>query len=320
MKIVKSALLPEGAKLGVNLTVLGVIDGGAKEPVYIVWHQGLWCPLACKVFPSQESAEREAAVLSEFAHPFIVRNFGIERPGCLLMPFLEGRTLADIIDHAPRRRLAISDALRVALHVGSALIHIHDQGYLHLDIKPGNIIVTPGGRPILFDFGTARQQRSKRPSAITGTNSYIAPEECALGDTGPAADVFSLGVTLYEMMTGEMPFGQDRKAIPFPQLTRVPDPLANHRKGVPEHLENLIFACLERNPDFRPTLSEILPALNGFITAGPAMWPDSFDPSSGTKKRTRSQALKSAARAPRKSAPVERPHGLRLVHQASIAT
>lgn len=292
MKLDKGMLLRQGDRIGVNLIVLDVIDDGAKEPIYIVWHQGQWCPLACKMFPSHEGAMREAAILTEFSHPFIVRIFGVERPGCLLMPFLEGRTLAQIIDDAPRNRLSVSDALRVAIHIGSALLHIHERGFLHLDIKPGNIIVTPGGRPVLFDFGTARRLEAPRPSEVTGTNAYIAPEECHLGETGPAADVFSLAVTLFEMLTGEMPFGRDDKTGPFPQTIREPTPPRIHRKSIPEELENLIVACLERNPDYRPTLQEILPALNSFITHGPSMWPIDFDPARGkfiSKRRPRNR-------------------------------
>lgn len=143
---------------------------------------------------------------------------------------------------------------------------------------------------MLFDFGTARSLADIRPAEITGTNPYIAPEECHLRDTGIPADVFSLGVTIYEMLTGELPFGKDSSSEPFPQISRSAIALSNFRKGIPEEIENVIFACLERNPDFRPALPEILPVLNRFITRGPAMWPDGFDPKTGklgqSKRRT----------------------------------
>lgn len=276
----KSARQP-GSRLGQHLTVMGVIDPGAKEPVYLVWHRSRWCPLACKVFPSVAEAESEATLLREFSHPYILRALGVEHPGCLLMPYLEGSTLSSLIDTAPRRWLGVSDAIRVALHIGAALIHIHERGYLHLDIKPDNVIVGSDGRPVLFDFGTARKIRSPRPSRPIGTNAYIAPEECRLGKAGPAADVFSLGVTLYEMLTGDLPFGKSGGNT-FRQLKAEAFDMAKFRSGVPAQLEQLVFACLEKDPDFRPELPDLMVSLNTFISRGPGMWPETFDPMRGT--------------------------------------
>ena len=111
----KVTLAKTGSMLGSHLTVLGVIDGGGVEPVYIVWNHQSWCPMACKVMQSYENAQHEAEVLREFAHPNIVRVFDVVQPGYLLMPFIEGPLLSNMIDHAPKRRLTISNALRVAI-------------------------------------------------------------------------------------------------------------------------------------------------------------------------------------------------------------
>ena len=282
------SLAKTGSMLGSHLTVLGLIDGGGCEPVYIVWNHKSWCPMACKVMQSYENAQHEAEVLREFAHPNIVRVFEVLLPGYLLMPFLEGPLLSSMIDHAPKRRLTISNALRVAIHMGAAINHVHARGFLHLDVKPDNVIVAAGGHPVLFDFGTARRIGAPRPQKVIGTNSYIAPEECLLGNTGPSADVFSLGVTLYEMLTGEIPFGKGTAKAPFPQLKLDPKPLRDYRPSSPRALENLIFACLERSPEFRPELFELLPALNNMIESGPRMWPEGFKPERpGEKQRAR---------------------------------
>ncbi len=289
-KVAQVHLAKIGSMLGSHLTVLGVIDGGGCEPVYIVWNHQSWCPMACKVMQSFENAEHEAEVLREFSHPNIVRVFDVVRPGYLLMPFLEGPLLSHMIDHAPKRRLAVSNALRVAIHMGAAINHVHARGFLHLDVKPDNVIVAAGGHPVLFDFGTARRIGAPRCKKVIGTNSYIAPEECVLGDTGPSADVFSLGVSLYEMLTGEIPFGKGTAKAPFPQLKLDPTPLRNYRPSVSRTIENLIFACLERNPEFRPDLAELLPALNNMIESGPRMWPDFFKPDKVKQKRSEPQA------------------------------
>jgi eukaryotic-like serine/threonine-protein kinase len=282
----KKAVAEVGAKIAPGLTVLGHIDIGGDEPVYIVWNHVAWCPMACKVMRSARRARDEAAVLKAMAHPYIVRLLDVVPPGLLLMPFLEGQRLCDVIDEhkSQKKHLAISDCLRIAIHVGSALSHVHAKGYLHLDIKPDNVMISPGGRPILFDFGTARSVLAKRPDTVCGTNAYIAPEECALSDVGPAADIFSLGVMLYEMLTGALPFGKRDVGGTFPQLIKEPAAMRSQRASISAELENLVFACLSRNPEFRPPLSEILPHMNRLITRGPRMWPDTFQPERTIRK------------------------------------
>lgn len=281
----KRVPLNPGTRLGDVLTVLSAIDPGSVEPVYMVWHHQAWCPMACKVMSSLDRALREAEKLKALAHPSIVRLLDLREPGLLLMPFLEGPRLSDMIGTAPRKCLAVSDALRVAIYIGSALGHVHARGMIHLDIKPDNVIVAAGGRPVLFDFGTARRFTDPRPGSPSGTDPYIAPEECLLETAGPAADVFSLGVTLYEMLTGTLPFGKGTAKAPFPQLTRRAASLRRQRRSIPPRLENLVFACLEARAEFRPELPELLPQLNDLISTGPRMWPEGFDPAVDARGR-----------------------------------
>lgn len=267
-----------GARLSPELTVLGIIDGGSIDPVYIVWNKRAWCPMACKVFTSSVRAKREADVLSSLSHPNIVRLLDLEAPVHLLMPFLEGPTLANLIRNAPLCRLGTDDALRIAIHIGAALIHVHDCGYLHMDVKPSNVIIARGGTPILFDFGTARVSAAARPNEIIGTDAYLAPEEARQEPAGSAADVFSFGVTLFEMLTGHLPFQKRSKLKPFPQIDSSPRRLQALRRGLPPALISIVGACLSRDPDARPTLPELLPELNRLIRKGPPMWPATFDP------------------------------------------
>jgi serine/threonine-protein kinase len=225
-----------------------------------------------------ERAEREAGVVSAMSHPFIVRVLGTMKPQFLLMPFLEGPSLADLIHNDKGKTFAVSDALRVAIHIGSALKHVHGRGYVHHDVKPDNVIVTPGGRPMLFDFGSARKFGTPRPKHVTGTDAYISPEEALLGDPGPPADVFALGVILYEMLSGAMPFPKGTKANPFPQVSAKPTPLRSRRKSVPRRVEDVVHACLAKEAAERPELKDLIVGLNALITSGPRMWPDGFEP------------------------------------------
>lgn len=193
------------------------------------------------------------------------------------MEYLEGPSLHHLAKVRPNRRLPINDALRIGIYVGAALSHVHDRGLLHLDVKPGNIVVVRG-RPILCDFGIARWRRDPRPSRVGGTEDYIAPEECQLEEITPAADIFGLGVTLYEILTGHLPFPDRGDAEDYPQVLQSPSSIRQHRRDVRIGLERLILSCLSREPTARPNLAALLPALHGYITGGPRMWPANFHP------------------------------------------
>jgi serine/threonine protein kinase len=270
--------LPPGTRLGEDLTILGDVDTSGREPVYIVWHHKAWCPMACKVFTRLEKAEFEAQILSGLAHPNIVRCLGVAPPTCLLMEFLEGPTLHALVRSRAQKRLGIDDTLRVAVHLGAALHHVHRDALVHLDIKPANVIVAHG-RPVLFDFGIARRLSEVRPDKVTGTEPYISPEECLRGAVTPAADVFGLGVTIYELLSGHMPWREGTDEEPYPQILEPPTPLRVHRLGVSKRLETIIMKCLERNPADRPSLENLLPEIHDMIRKGPRMWPADFRPS-----------------------------------------
>lgn len=267
-----------GDRIGEHLSVLGVVsDTRGRHPVYIVWDHRSWCPAALKVFRNTRDARREAEVLQSMAHPNIARSLGVYEPAMLLLEFLEGETLDAAMSARPEGRLTTPDAIRSAVYIGAALEHAHGRGWLHLDVKPANVILT-GGRPVLFDFGTARRLDGPKRSAPVGTDAYIAPEECAGEPVSPASDVFGLGVTLHELLTGEMPFPKPSRARPYPQLTESPRPLREQRPGVSVHLERLILSCLAREPEARPPLAALMPELHAQLRSGPRIWPRELEP------------------------------------------
>jgi eukaryotic-like serine/threonine-protein kinase len=272
-----------GARLGSNLTVLGIVDDRGPESIYLVWHHKSWCPMLCKVLRSEKAAQREADILKALAHPNIVRCFGVEGSAHLLLEYLEGPSLHQLLKSQPKRRLDISDALRISIYIGSALSHLHDRGFLHLDVKPSNIVVVRG-RPVLCDFDIARYQSASRPMSRRGTEGYVAPEECLLEKITPAADIFGLGVTIYELLTGHMPYPERGKDEPFPQVLQSPTSLRQYRMAVPVGLEKLVKRCLSRDPKARPNLATLLPKLHRYISRGPRMWPPRFHPEMWGKK------------------------------------
>ena len=264
--------LAPGERVAPHLTVVGAIDTGGRDPVYIVWHGRSWCAMCCKLFRDPAQARWEAGALARVAHPGLVRLLEDGAPDYVLTEFLEGPCLDRLLDRRPRHRLATGDALRVAVHLGAALAHLHERGLVHLDLKPANVIVT-GRRPVLFDLGSARPLDGRPLGRPQGTDAYMSPEQATGGIPTPASDVWGLGVTLFEMLTGRLPFAHGTEAAPFPQLTEAPLPLRSLRTRAPEGLDQLVGRCLARDPAARPALAELLPALNGLIEAGPRMWP-----------------------------------------------
>jgi len=273
-----------GTRLGSDLTVLGIVDDRGEEPVYLVWHHKSWCPMLCKVLQSKEAAQREADILLALGHPNIVRCFGVDGSTRLLMEYLEGPSLHQLMKSRRKRRLGVHDALRISIYIGAALSHVHDRGLLHLDVKPSNIVVVKG-RPMLCDFGIARWQAAPRPSGVRGTEGYVAPEECRLEEITPAADIFGLGVTLYELLTGNMPFPEKGDAEPNPQISQAPSSVRRHRPAVAAGLEKLVLSCLARDPKARPDLAALLPSLHRYIGSGPRLWPRGFHPEIQPNKR-----------------------------------
>lgn len=268
-----------GGKIGPDHTILAVVDKApGRHPILIVWDHRSWCPVACKVFASPEKARTEAEVLSALYHPNIVRLFGTAGDTDLFIEFVDGRTLSDLLDLSADGRFRVSDALRIAIHVGGALEHLHGKGFVHLDLAPSNVILRRDGRPVLIDFGAARRYGGGRPPRPVGTDAYMAPEECLLEPVSPAADVFSLGALLYELLTGELPFARGTPRNPFPQTGHEPVSARRLRPTLPKALHDLLHACLARRPEARPSLPVLLPALHEFIRTGPRMWPAGFQP------------------------------------------
>ena len=193
---------------------------------------------------------REARAASALDHPNIctLYEIGEAEDGRLFlaMTFCEGETLARRIERGP---LPLAAAVELAAQVAAGLEAAHEKGIVHRDIKPGNLIVTPGGRLKIVDFGIARradQTQLTNAGTALGTTVYMSPEQLRGEEVDRRTDLWSLGVVLYEMVTGEIPFDGSEAEVVAGILQRAPRPLGALRPGVPEALERIVARALAK--------------------------------------------------------------------------
>ncbi|MBK5295278.1 MAG: serine/threonine protein kinase, partial [Acidobacteriia bacterium] len=193
---------------------------------------------------------QEAQTAAGLSHPNICMIHEVnQEPPFLAMEFLEGQTLKEKIDERP---LPLEEALEIATQAAQGLRAAHARGVTHRDIKPANLMVTTEGVVKLMDFGLARLSDSSRlteTGMVMGTPAYMSPEQ-ARGETADArSDLWSLGVLLYEMVTGRRPFrGEGEAATVHAVLHTEPEPLTALRTGVPLELDRLTAKCLAKEP------------------------------------------------------------------------
>ncbi|MBD3852559.1 MAG: protein kinase, partial [Acidobacteria bacterium] len=170
----------------------------------------------------------------------------------LVMARYEGETLKDRIERGP---LPLSDALDITRQVAEGLTKAHERDIVHRDIKPANIFITEDGVVKILDFGLAKlagQTLLTKTGTTLGTAGYMSPEQARGDETDQRTDLWCLGVVLYEMMTGQLPFkGDHEQAIVYAILNQDPEPVTGLRTGVPLTLEQLIGRCLEKEPGAR---------------------------------------------------------------------
>jgi serine/threonine-protein kinase len=196
--------------------------------------------------PFQQRFKEEARAAANLTHPNIVtvHDFGFDKDRLfIVMEYVPGTDLKAIIrEHAP---LPITQASRLFIQACAGIGYAHRAGLVHCDIKPHNILVTPDYRVKVTDFGIARAMASVKPEertkAIWGSPAYFSPEQAAGRAPSPASDVYSLGIVLYEMVTGELPF-QEATPQDLALLHRYEDPPS------PRHI----------NPEISPALEEII--------------------------------------------------------------
>jgi serine/threonine protein kinase len=205
----------------------------------------------------------EGRLLTELKHPHLVRGYEVfTDPPAVVLETLTGATLAALLDDGP---LGVPDTALLGLQLVSVLGYLHRQGWLHLDVKPSNIVVEQG-RATLIDLSLVGRPGSGRAGA--GTRGYLAPEQAVGENLSAATDVWGLAVTLVEALTGEMPHGDEATWDSRRRLRlihrRAPERLGP-LDGVPSSYDELLRAALERDPANRPTLEEVKRVLTPLV-------------------------------------------------------
>ncbi|HEX6130701.1 MAG TPA: serine/threonine-protein kinase [Actinomycetota bacterium] len=273
--------LAEGETIGNGLTALRHLGTSNTHEVYLAWDEERYTPLAAKLLlphrvedaRARADLRAEGELLRALDHPVLPRCFRIdvdgERPH-IGIEYVDGPRLSTVIRR--QARLAVEQAVPLLQQVSAALHYLAGRGLVHLDVKPKNVIMSPP--PRLIDLSVARTigdaRRTTRP---IGTDPYMAPEQTGTGlahEIGPETDVWGLGVSLYESLTGTRPFPPgDPGGTPeerFPQLRAEP---ADLPKDVPADLADLIHATLRKRPQDRPTAREVADALDPVIEHAP---------------------------------------------------
>jgi eukaryotic-like serine/threonine-protein kinase len=211
--------------------------------------------------------EREGRLLRDLSHPNILRGYEVIRGPvpAIVTETLRGQTLSHLLDNS--QRLTAAEAAVLGLQLSSAVAYLHDYGYLHLELKPSNIVVDCG-RANVVDLSIARKPGRGIPGL--GTWQYLAPEQALGRRLDAAADVWGVGAVLFEVLTGRPPFEEsdDPSAEKeYPQL-EAPAPKIRTLRRLPSPLADAVDACLDPDPARRPTIAELVAALERVPGAG----------------------------------------------------
>jgi serine/threonine protein kinase len=253
-----------GEPIDAGRVALERLGGGERYEAYVCWDERLHATIVAKLLRphlvedprARTMIAAEAEALDRLQHPGIVRAFGAVLEGPrphLVLEHLEGPRLSTLV-----RRfgpLAPEQLVPLATRVAAPLAYLAHEGWVHLDVKPRNIVMT--AVPRLIDLSVARTveaaHRIRRP---VGTDAYMAPEQCEparFAQIGPAADVWGLGATLFEALTARQAFPPDGNGR-FPQLRQNAPPMP---PKAPPALASIIDACLSDDPARRPAAGEI---------------------------------------------------------------
>src|SRR3954464_6894920 len=205
-----------------------------------------------------ERFRREARSVAQLSHPHIVTVIDRGEDGgqqFIVFEFIDGENLKQLIGRIGP--LPVRRAVELALEIADALAFAHDHGLVHRDVKPQNVLLTPDGDAKVTDFGIARsldvEEGVTQTGTVLGTSNYLSPEQASGQPVTPATDVYSLGIVLYELLTGDVPFpGENFVAVAMKHINEEPPSLLERRPDVPMRLAAAIDRALANDPGQRP--------------------------------------------------------------------
>src|SRR5205085_9775773 len=271
-----------------NYKILAPLGQGGMAHVYRARQENLDREVAVKVLPPWYAADRnfvvrfnlEARLIARLSHPNIVTVHDFNESNghlYIVMQLVDGGTLKQILDtsrdavsmgtsfppsmsspnaHPLPGTMDVLEANRIFQQLASALTYAHEKGIIHRDIKPVNVLMDRSGRPILSDFGIAKVLAGSsgltRPGAGVGTPEYMSPEQCKGEQVDRRADIYALGIMLYETLTGRTPFiGDNYHAIAHSHIYQEPPDPRQFNRQIPVAVRDVILTALQKNPEYR---------------------------------------------------------------------
>src|SRR3954447_2454796 len=294
--------------------VVRKLGTGGMANVYLAEDQELGRSVAIKMLDERHAQDeqfverfrREASNAAGLSHPNIVSVYDrghAEGTYYIAMEYLEGRTLKELL--VTRGPTPIPVAIDYTRQILAALGFAHKNGIVHRDIKPHNVVVAPDGRLKVTDFGIARSGTSQmtETGSIIGTAQYLSPEQAKGAPVTPASDVYSVGIVLYEMLTGLVPFtGDTPLEIAMKHLSTTPLPPSEARPDVPHELDSIVLRALAKNPEDRYQTADEMDADLARAARGQAVAPET--------EEAATQVLRGAGAATLTSAPTAGTRGV----------
>lgn len=263
-------MLKEGIIIGDRYEIISRIGSGGMADVYKAKDHKLSRMVAVKVLKAEFRADttfvskfqKEAQAAAGLAHPNVVNVYDVgEDRGLyyIVMELVEGITLKDYI--TKKGKLSVKEATSIAIQVSLGLEAAHNEGIVHRDVKPQNIIISTDGKVKLSDFGIAKAINSNTITAnVMGSVHYSSPEQVRGGFSDTKSDIYSLGITMYEMVTGRVPFdGDTTVAIAIKHLQEELIAPSRFTPDLPFSLEQIIMKCTQKNPERRyPYIGDLI--------------------------------------------------------------